>query len=85
MLTRAQVMQEVNRALEAERLRLMHLFENSPGIVYFTSGPDHVIDLANAAFYALVGQRDVLGKPLRESFGEPHLACFIAQHDEVRQ
>jgi signal transduction histidine kinase len=83
MLTRAQVMQEVNRALEAERLRLMHLFENSPGIVYFTSGPDHVIDLANAAFYALVGQRDVLGKPLRESFGESQLECFIAQHDEV--
>ena len=83
MLTRAQVMQEVNRALEAERLRLMHLFENSPGIVYFTSGPDHVIDLANAAFYALVGQRDVLGKPLRESFGESQLECFVAQHDEV--
>ena len=52
MLTQAQVMQEVNRALEAERLRLMHLFEHSPGIVYFTSGPQHVIDLANAAFHA---------------------------------
>ena len=83
MLTRAQVMQEVNRALEAERLRLMHLFEHAPGVVYFTSGPEHVIDLANAAFYDLVGQRDVLGKPLRESFPEPEVQGFIDLHDEV--
>jgi len=83
MLTRAQVMQEVNRALEAERMRLMHLFEHAPGVVYFTSGPEHVIDLANAAFYDLVGPRDVLGKPLRESFREAELESFIALHDEV--
>jgi signal transduction histidine kinase/ActR/RegA family two-component response regulator len=83
MLTRAQVMQEVNLALEAERLSLMHLFENSPSIVYFTGGPKLVIDLANAAFHALVGRRDVLDKPLRESFKEAHLESFIALHDEV--
>lgn len=33
-------------------------------------GPSHVVELANAAYYKLVGHRDMLGKPLLEALPE---------------
>ncbi len=42
------------------------LVERLPAAVAYLSGPDHVVVLANAAFRALVGRRDVLGLHLSQ-------------------
>jgi PAS domain S-box-containing protein len=83
MFTRAQTLQQINKALEAERVRLMHLFEHAPGFVYFTSGPQHVIERANAALYVLAAGRELIGKTIREAFPEIEGQGFFEMHDEV--
>jgi signal transduction histidine kinase/DNA-binding NarL/FixJ family response regulator len=83
MFTRAQTIQAVNQALQEERRRLRHLFEHAPGFVYFTRGPDHVVEQWNNAFQALVGGRDVAGKPIREAFPDVEGQGFLDLHDEV--
>ena len=83
MFTRAQTIQQINKALEAERGRLMHLFAHAPGFVYFTTGPQHVIEQANAALHELAGGRELIGKTLREAFPEVQGQGFFEMHDEV--
>ena len=65
---RARLLHEVNCALEAERGRLVHLFEHAPGFVYFTEGAPHRIVQANQALSMLAGPHDVVGCTLAEAF-----------------
>jgi diguanylate cyclase (GGDEF)-like protein/PAS domain S-box-containing protein len=83
MFTRAQTIHEVNQALEAERTRLQHLFDHAPGFVYFTKGPQHVIEQVNDAFYELSGPREVIGKTIREAFPDVAEQGFFELHDQV--
>ena len=53
-----------------ERLHLLGLFQQSPGFVCFLRGADFVFELANAAYFQLVGHRDILGKPIRAALPE---------------
>ncbi|HEX8699731.1 MAG TPA: response regulator [Myxococcaceae bacterium] len=70
VLRRAQLVQEVNSILYSERQLMRRLFEQAPGFICFLSGPQHVFELANAAYFQLVGHRDILGKPVREAMPE---------------
>jgi signal transduction histidine kinase/ActR/RegA family two-component response regulator len=58
-------------ALEAclayERRRIGALLEHAPAFIVVTRGEDHVVELVNEAFYAMIGARDVIGKPAREA------------------
>ena len=85
VLTRAQTLQEVNKALDAERRRLRHLFDHAPDFVYFTSGSDHIVEQANTALYDLVGPRDLIGRSLRDAFPDLAGQGFIEMHDEVHR
>jgi PAS domain S-box-containing protein len=49
----------------AEHRHLLDLFEQAPGFVCFLRGRDAVFELANPAYYQLIGHRDVIGKPIR--------------------
>jgi len=55
---------------EAERLHLLTLFQQAPGFVCFLRGPSLVFELANAAYYQLVGHRQMLGKAVRDALPE---------------
>ncbi len=81
--TRAQTLQAVNKALQEERSRLRHLFDHAPGFVYFTRGPEHVIEQGNKAFDDLVGGREVVGRKLRDAFPDAQTQELLAWHDEV--
>lgn len=83
MISRSQAVHEVNQALQAERTRLRLLFEHAPGFVYFTHGPEHVIEQANTAFYELVGARDAIGRALRIAFPDLERQGLYELHDEV--
>ncbi|QIB66468.1 sensor domain-containing protein [Kineobactrum salinum] len=53
--------QEVQQILSAQRRRLEQLFQQAPGFVCILTGPRHVYDMANDAYYQLVGHREILG------------------------
>ncbi|WP_420224960.1 PAS domain-containing protein [Pigmentiphaga litoralis] len=65
VLRRARVVQEANQILQAEASHLRRLFEEAPGFMCFLQGPNHVYQIANTAYFELIGRDDVLGKPIR--------------------
>jgi PAS domain S-box-containing protein len=83
LLGRARVVQALNASLEEERVHLRRLFEQAPGFVCFLRGPDRIIELANAAYLALVGHRSIVGKPLREALPEVQGQGFFDLIDRV--
>jgi PAS domain S-box-containing protein len=66
--TTATVLAERERVGETERLR--QLFDNAPGFMAVVRGPNHVFEMANASYQALVGRTDLIGKPVREAVPE---------------
>ncbi len=68
-------------AAEGERLRMM--FAQAPGFIAVLRGPDHVFELANAAYLHLVGKRDLVGKPVREVMPEVAGQGFFEMLDHV--
>ena len=59
-----------HKGSDEERLHLLGLFEQAPGFVCFLRGADLVFELANSAYFQLVGHRDILGKTVREALPE---------------
>lgn len=80
---RAQAVQEANRSLDAERRHLRSLFEQAPGFMAVLSGPEHRFELANAAYSQLIGNRNVLGKPVREALPDVAGQGFFELLDNV--
>jgi signal transduction histidine kinase/CheY-like chemotaxis protein len=71
ILGRAQAVQDANVSLDAERRHLRSLFEQAPGFTAFLRGPQHVFEIANSAYYELIGERrEIIGKPVREALPE---------------
>ncbi|MET0659533.1 MAG: PAS domain-containing protein, partial [Steroidobacteraceae bacterium] len=65
-----QAIEESNRLLGAERNYFLALFHQAPGFIAVVRGPEHTLTLANAAFYQVIGHRNVIGKPVRDSLAE---------------
>jgi signal transduction histidine kinase len=71
------------QALHVERSRLAYVFRQAPAFLAVLQGPNHVFTLANEAYYALVGRRDIVGKPLEEVLPEVRDQGFIDLLDRV--
>ena len=69
--------------LQVERGRLAHIFKNAPAFLAVLRGPRHVFELANDAYFQLVGHRDIIGKPVREALPEVTVQGFVALLDRV--
>lgn len=67
----------------AERERLENMFAQAPGFMAMLSGPKHVFELANAAYLRLIGDRPVVGRPVREVLPELEDQGFFDLLDEV--
>ena len=67
----------------AESDLLAGVFELAPSFLAVLRGPDHVFELANPAYFRLIGARDVLGRPLREAMPELEGQGFIELLDAV--
>jgi len=83
VLGRAQQVQQHNVLLDIERSHLRALFEQAPGFMCFLRGPEHVFEIANAAYMQLVGHRDILGKPVRDALPEVAGQGFVDLLDSV--
>lgn len=65
------------------KVSTFELLQQAPGFFAYSRGADHVYELANAAYYQLVGHRDIIGKPAAEALPEILEQGFIALLDQV--
>jgi signal transduction histidine kinase/CheY-like chemotaxis protein len=79
--TTQQVMTE--RRLAAEREGFAQLFEQAPSFMAVLRGPEHRIELANPGYMRLIGQRQILGKTVREALPEAIAQGYLKLLDEV--
>lgn len=56
--------------LSARQDHMLRLFKQAPGFICFLRGERHVFELANDAYYQLVGRRELIGKTVAESLPE---------------
>ena len=56
--------------LSVARTRLEDVFRLAPSFLAVLAGPDFVFELANDAYYQLVGHRDIVGRPLLDALPE---------------
>ena len=80
---RAQQVFETNLTLLAERNRLEQMFEQAPSFMAMLSGPEHVFEFVNPSYLRLIGQRDVVGKPVREALPDAATQGYADLLDRV--
>lgn len=73
----------VASAIDNERRHLRSLFKQAPGFIAVTTGPSHVFEVANDAYYQIVGHRSILGKPVRDALPEMQEQEFFKLLDQV--
>lgn len=73
------------RETERQRAFLDDLFMQAPANIAVLRGPDYVFELANPAFRGLLGNREIVGRPLREAIPEIEDEGFFEILDEVRR
>jgi len=69
--------------LQQERERLADLFQQAPAFFAVLRGPEYVFEMVNPPYQELIGQRNVLGKTVREAVPEAEGQGFIALLNEV--
>lgn len=69
-MNRPQMHEAMTRILNAERGQLQMVFDQAPGFIVILNGKEHVFEMANEAYYQLVGHRDIIGKPAMEALPE---------------
>ncbi|MCG6116161.1 MAG: EAL domain-containing protein [Mesorhizobium sp.] len=70
---------------QVERERLQQLFQQAPGFICVLRGPSHVYEIANDAYYQLVGHRKIMGQALAEVLPEVVCQGFLDILDRVFQ
>jgi len=73
------------RQLELETQRLADLFQQAPAFFAGLGGPEHRYELLNPPYRELIGQRDALGKTVREAVPEAEEQGFVELLDRVYQ
>ncbi|MBA2393262.1 MAG: PAS domain-containing sensor histidine kinase [Ktedonobacteraceae bacterium] len=69
--------------LEAEKQKLVDIFERAPAFMAILRGQNHIFEMVNSAYYQLVGHRDIIGKAVTEAIPEVEAQGFIAILDNV--
>jgi signal transduction histidine kinase/DNA-binding response OmpR family regulator len=69
--------------LQGDKMHLQRLFEQAPGFICVMRGPEHVYELANAAYRQLTGGRELIGKSIRTALPEVVAQGFTDLLDDV--
>jgi signal transduction histidine kinase/DNA-binding response OmpR family regulator len=80
-----ETLERLNVQLSAETSRLSTLFAQTPSLMAVLRGPDYVFELANPAYIELVGNRDLVGKALRDALPEIAAQGFVELLNGVRE
>jgi PAS domain S-box-containing protein len=75
--------QALLQELEAEKRKLAAVFERAPAFMAILRGKNHVFEMANTAYYQLVGHRDIIGKAVIEAIPEVKEQGYIEPLDTV--
>lgn len=67
----------------ADHDRLSLMFERAPGFMTLMREPGHLFELTNAAYQRLIGERQVIGKSVREALPELEGQGFYELLDQV--
>ncbi|MCG6116127.1 MAG: EAL domain-containing protein [Mesorhizobium sp.] len=70
---------------QVERERLQQLFQQAPGFICVLRGPNHIYEIANDAYYQLVGHRKIMGRVLAEVLPEVVCQGWLDRLDRVFQ
>ena len=65
--------------------RLNRLFEQAPMAIAVLRGPDHVFELANPLYASVVGNRPLIGMPVKEALPELEGQGLFERLDHVRR
>ncbi|HET6527965.1 MAG TPA: response regulator, partial [Balneolaceae bacterium] len=71
------------REVEAEREKLIDVFQHAPSIMAIMHGPDHIFERVNKRYKQLVGNRELIGKTASEVFPEVEEQGFLKLLDQV--
>ena len=71
------------RQVTAARDRQWHQYEQAPGFICIQNGPEHVYQFANVAYRRLVGQRELIGKSVRDAMPDIDGQGFYERLDAV--
>ena len=80
---RQEELDESVTALHAERTRLLSIVQQAPAFFALLEGPTHVISMVNPLYMKLVGNRDLLGKPVSVALPEAVEQGYVAMLDQV--
>ena len=78
---RAQASLLASSMLESSSLH--RLFDLAPGWLTILRGPLHVYEMANEAYFEVIGRRDIIGKSVREVLPESVVQGYVKLLDEV--
>ncbi|MEO5603280.1 MAG: ATP-binding protein [Cyclobacteriaceae bacterium] len=67
----------------ATETNVRNLFMQAPAAISVLRGPQHIYELANAMYLQLMGNRDIVGKPVREALPELEGTGIFKLLDEV--
>jgi signal transduction histidine kinase len=79
--TTLQVLAEERRVKEIERQR--QLFKQAPGFITVLGQPDHIFEFVNDSYVRLFGERDYIGRTVRDVFPELEGQGFFEWLDQV--
>jgi PAS domain S-box-containing protein len=69
--------------LQGEQERLRRMFEQAPGFMAMLRGPEHVFEMTNPAYVTLLGNRELLGRPVRQAAADVSGQGFFELLDQV--
>src|SRR5690606_26543928 len=69
--------------LQVDNTQLKSMFEQAPGFICVLKGAEHRFEIANAAYRELTGNRDLIGKSVREALPEVEGQGFVDLLDGV--
>jgi len=80
---RSQMHEAMSRILSSERSQMQILFDQAPGFIAVLNGAEHTFEMVNQAYYRLVGQRELVGKPVLTAMPELAEQGFVKLLDRV--
>ena len=69
--------------LSAQNNRQQRLFEQAPGFIAILRGPEHTFEFVNESYKRLAGNRDFIGKPVRQALPDVEGQGFFELLDKV--
>ncbi|KAA0971218.1 PAS domain S-box protein [Aureimonas fodinaquatilis] len=72
-----------DKQLRDERARLQQMYEQSPSLMALLEGPQHCFVFANPAYQQFIGQQDVIGRTVSETFAQKHDLDYLTLLDTV--